>query len=249
MRDVGSEDTYPFLGVIKNNYMSLRKDFFNLSRILGREELVVSSTAKSSIRSRRTDWKAFAFVIHGKAPHEHMRDRGFLLPGMTTRDLDTLARAAAGPLFRHSRHFLSQLASDPANGIISMWYSCFEPGTKLGLHVNNDPYMYRAHVGLVVPEGNLGFKVRDEIMTWKEGEVLVFDPTLPHTAWNLTDKPRVVFIVDFFRPEQDRTRMVELERAQFERMMSENPLSFGMSGGYHELDEETVGKYAVAGIG
>lgn len=90
--------------------------------------------------------------------------------------------------FQKTSTLIHKLVEDENNGIINVWFSYFEPNTKLGLHVNNDPYMYRAHLGLIVPDGNIGFKVCDDIVKWKEGEILVFDPTNPHTAWNLTER-------------------------------------------------------------
>jgi hypothetical protein len=238
-----------FLDRLKESYLHLKKDFRDIERFVGRDAFTISSTAKRALRSRPTDWKTVGFIVHGKAPQDHMRERGFYLPGMDAKAFERFVAAMERVYFRYSRAMLRELASDPENGIISMWFSCLEPGAKLGLHINNDPYMYRAHLGLTVPEGDLGIKVGDERLRWREGEVLAFDPTVPHTAWNLTDKPRVVFIVDYFRPDEDRLQMQQIEREQFERMMKSNPLSFGMSGGYHDLDAETHRRYAIAEIG
>jgi hypothetical protein len=249
MKYFKDERHYPFLGVLKENYLLLRRDFLDMFRLVDQQKLVMLSTARRVIRSEQTDWKALAFMMHGKAPHEHMKERGFMPPYMDEKGVDRLARAMNTLFFRESRGLLQEIAAESENGIVSMWYSYFEPGAKLGLHVNNDPYMYRAHLGLIVPDGDVGFKVKDEVIRWKEGELFVFDPTMPHTAWNLTEKPRVLFIVDFLRPEEERARMQELERAQFELMMKENPLSLFISGGYYDLDEDTVRKYAVLGVG
>jgi hypothetical protein len=243
------ETQYPFLADLEQHHMSLRGDFHDLLRFTSSDRFVVTSTATRAVRSARTDWKAFAFLVHGKPPHQHMRDRQFLLPGMTPSDLSKLSRMSERVYFRRSRALLHQIASDPTNGVISVWFSCFEAGTRLGLHVNNDPYMYRAHIGLIVPDGDLGIKVADESRKWREGEALVFDPTIPHTAWNLTDQARVVLIVDFLRPDEDPAEMRELERKQFELMMQHDPLSFGMSGGRYDLDDATVSRFAMPGIG
>jgi hypothetical protein len=227
----------------------LRQDYRDIVRFTDGDALVNRSTASRAVRSRLADWCTFAFLVHGKGPHEHMQEQGFRLPDMDASALERFSRLMQKAYFRRSRPVLETLASDPENGVISMWFSCLHPGAKIGLHVNNDPYMYRSHIGISIPEGNVGLKVGDEHMKWKEGKALVFDPTIPHTAWNLTDAPRVVFIVDFFRPNEDREQMRALEREQFRRMMRTNPLSFGMSGGYHDLDEETFQRYAIPEIG
>ena len=246
---INSVPTPSFLDRLKENYLDLKRDFRDIERFSDREALTNPSTAKRALRSQRTDWKTVAFILHGKAPHEHMKEHNFYLPGMDAGSFEQFVGFMDRIYFRRSRAILREIAENPENGIISMWFSCLEPGAKLGLHINNDPYMYRAHIGLVVPEGDIGFKVGDERMRWKESEVLAFDPTVPHTAWNLTSEPRVVFIVDYFRPEKDRTHMRELEREQFRRMMKLNPLSFGMSGGHYDLDAETYRRYAIPEIG
>jgi aspartyl/asparaginyl beta-hydroxylase (cupin superfamily) len=98
---------------------------------------------------------------------------------------------------------------------------------------------------LIIPDGDCAFKVRDEIVKWREGELLVFDTTNPHTAWNLTEHPRVILACDFYRPEEDRAKMVALERECVARVMATGS-TFGLSAGmYGELDEETIKRYAV----
>jgi len=37
-------------------------------------------------------------------------------------------------------------------------------------------------------------------LRWREGECLVFDDTLAHTAWNLGAGDRTVLLVTFARP-------------------------------------------------
>jgi beta-hydroxylase len=101
---------------------------------------------------------------------------------------------------------------------------------------------------LRIPEGDVRLKVGDETAAWEEGGLLVFAPTSPHTSWNLTEEWRVVLIVDFFKPEEDRAEMVAMERAQFATLMRKSPASFGMSGGMFELDEEIKRRFAVPRI-
>jgi hypothetical protein len=144
MKYFKTERDYPFLRRLKENYLLLKRDFQEIFRFVDREKMIMLSTAKRVIRSSKTDWKSFAFVMHGKPPHEHMAERGFLPPYMDADGLQRFARAMNGIFFKESRPMLEEIANDPRNGIVSMWYSYFEPGAKLGLHVNNDPYMYRS---------------------------------------------------------------------------------------------------------
>ena len=43
-------------------------------------------------------------------------------------------------------------------------------------------------------------QVDEAMLTWREGEVLVFDDTYHHEVWNDTDEPRVILLVQFRRP-------------------------------------------------
>jgi aspartyl/asparaginyl beta-hydroxylase (cupin superfamily) len=54
-------------------------------------------------------------------------------------------------------------------------------------------------LGLVVPPGCL-LRVAGETRAWQEGRCLIFDDTLEHEAWNNSDQPRGVLLLDFLRP-------------------------------------------------
>jgi aspartyl/asparaginyl beta-hydroxylase (cupin superfamily) len=56
------------------------------------------------------------------------------------------------------------------------------------------------HLPLIVPPG-CGFRVGDEVREWREGELLVFDDTVEHEAWNDSDSDRIILIFDVWRPE------------------------------------------------
>jgi aspartyl/asparaginyl beta-hydroxylase (cupin superfamily) len=52
---------------------------------------------------------------------------------------------------------------------------------------------------LVVPDGCL-FRVGGETRPWREGKAFAFDDTIEHEAWNPTDRPRIVLILDVWNP-------------------------------------------------
>ena len=56
-----------------------------------------------------------------------------------------------------------------------------------------------AHLPLIVPR-NCALKVGGKEHTWVEGEVVVFDDTFEHEAWNRSDQTRVVLIFDIWNP-------------------------------------------------
>ena len=50
-------------------------------------------------------------------------------------------------------------------------------------------------------------RVGNETRPWREGELVVFDDSIEHEAWNLSKKLRVVLLFDIWRPElPDRER-------------------------------------------
>ena len=60
------------------------------------------------------------------------------------------------------------------------------------------------HLPLLIPgEGKL--RVGNEARGWTEGQLLIFDDTIEHEAWNDADEDRVVLIFDVWRPELTAT--------------------------------------------
>ena len=86
----------------------------------------------------------------------------------------------------------------------SAYFSLLRPGTRLRAHCGPTNARLRAHLGLVVPEGDIRIRCGDEPpRKWTEGEVLLFDDSFEHEVWNLTDQPRLVLIVDIWHPQLD----------------------------------------------
>jgi beta-hydroxylase len=76
-------------------------------------------------------------------------------------------------------------------------FSRLQPNTILKPHSGYMGNFLRAHLALEVPEGDCALKVQNTIMPWQEGKMIVFDDRLEHSAWNKTNKERVVLLVDF----------------------------------------------------
>jgi aspartyl/asparaginyl beta-hydroxylase (cupin superfamily) len=100
-------------------------------------------------------------------------------------------------------------------------FSILVPGAHILPHsgyVGYSDRVLRAHLGLQVPPGaEVGAKFAptkwegearagsflragDEKWGWRNGEVLVFDDTHLHEAWNFTKQERVILLLDFERP-------------------------------------------------
>ena len=97
-------------------------------------------------------------------------------------------------------------------------FSVLAPKAHIPPHNGESNARLVAHLPLVVPEGCL-FRVGYDNRRWKEGEVLIFDDTIEHEAWNDSDEIRVVMIFDVWNPLltiEERAivqRMAEAERA------------------------------------
>lgn len=78
-------------------------------------------------------------------------------------------------------------------------FSRLAPHAHVKPHVGWAASVYRLHLGLVVPEG-CRLRVGSETRPWREGRCLIFDDTVEHEAWNDSDRPRAVLLLDFLRP-------------------------------------------------
>jgi aspartyl/asparaginyl beta-hydroxylase (cupin superfamily) len=99
----------------------------------------------------------------------------------------TMAALRALPLCRTSR--------TPA-----VLFSLLRPGTRIRSHHGFTNARLVCHLPLIVP-GECALRVGNETRPWREGEVVVFDDSVEHEAWNLSKELRVVMIFDVWRPE------------------------------------------------
>ncbi|CAH6420449.1 Aspartyl/Asparaginyl beta-hydroxylase [uncultured virus] len=83
--------------------------------------------------------------------------------------------------------------------VSTLHVSIFYPGTTLIEHRGPSRAVQRYHYGLKIPEGDVGLKIAGYDVKWKEHEGFVWDDTIPHSAWNHTDQPRIVIFADIFR--------------------------------------------------
>lgn len=84
-------------------------------------------------------------------------------------------------------------------GLTTAGFSRLSPGAHIQPHVGWVTTVYRAHLGLMVPD-DCALRVGTETRAWREGEVVIFDDTTTHEAWNRSDRTRTVLLFDFTRP-------------------------------------------------
>jgi aspartate beta-hydroxylase len=129
------------------------------------------------------------------------------------RDLNNSRRWGVYFLWREGRRYEDHLARCPRTAAaLEAWprwdvpgsgatavFSILDAKTRIPPHngVNNTRLI--VHLPLVVPPG-CGFRVGGEQREWHPGKAFVFDDTIEHEAWNDSDVPRAVLILDIWNP-------------------------------------------------
>jgi aspartyl/asparaginyl beta-hydroxylase (cupin superfamily) len=78
-------------------------------------------------------------------------------------------------------------------------FSILDARTRIPPHVGVNNARLIVHLPLIVPPG-CGFRVGAETRSWEPGRAFVFDDTIEHEAWNDSDQPRAVLILDTWNP-------------------------------------------------
>lgn len=92
-------------------------------------------------------------------------------------------------------------------------FSLLRPGTHIPPHHGFLNTRLICHLPLIVPP-QCALRVGNETRPWKEGELVLFDDTMEHEAWNRSSELRVVLLFDIWRPE-----LTETERALVAAML------------------------------
>jgi aspartate beta-hydroxylase len=82
------------------------------------------------------------------------------------------------------------------------------PGSRVTPHCGHTNSRLRVHLGIRVPEG-AGMRVRDEVVAWEEGRVLVFDDSFEHEVWNQGTAARVILLLDVLNPAVPPSAMAQ----------------------------------------
>jgi aspartyl/asparaginyl beta-hydroxylase (cupin superfamily) len=126
--------------------------------------------------NRSLQWGAYYLLKEGVRIEEHL-----------ARCPQTAALLAAAPL-----------ADVPGNAPTA-FFSLLKPKTRIPPHTGVTNTRLVGHVPLIVPPG-CGFRVGSETREWQPGRAWVFDDTIEHEAWNDSDEPRAILIVDIWNP-------------------------------------------------
>lgn len=97
---------------------------------------------------------------------------------------------------------------------IALW-SLLKPGTHIQPHHGLLNTRLICHLPLLTPEG-CGLRVGAETRRWEKGEMLIFDDSVEHEAWNRGAQTRVILLFEIWRPEigvEERDALGRLFRA------------------------------------
>lgn len=144
---------------------------------------------------RNPDWSAYFLWHHGRRVDDHV-----------ARCPATMAMLEGVPQV------------EVANRAPAAFFSALKPRTHIPPHNGATNCRLTVHLPLVIPPG-CGIRVGNHTRGWTPGELLLFDDTVEHEAWNHGDELRVVLIFDVWHPMLTATER-ELVKASLEGIMA-----------------------------
>ena len=135
------------------------------------------------------------------------------LPVDQFRELNRSRRWSAYFLWNQSKAVPDHLARCPVSARVlesaprcrvrrrapTAFFSILDPDTRIPAHTGVTNTRCTVHLPLIVPR-DCGFRVGATTREWVPGEAWVFDDTIEHEAWNLSDTPRAILIFDVWNP-------------------------------------------------
>jgi aspartate beta-hydroxylase len=102
-------------------------------------------------------------------------------------------------------------------------FSILDAKTRIPAHTGVSNTRLIVHLPLIVPSG-CGFRVGAERREWHSGKAFIFDDTFEHEAWNDSDEPRAVLILDIWNPH-----LTEAERGMVRQVTADVGEFYGTS--------------------
>ncbi len=91
-----------------------------------------------------------------------------------------------------------------------IFFSVLQPGAHIIPHYGQMNIRLTVHLGLIIPE-DCGLRAGEETRHWQEGQVLIFDDSFEHEAWNRDDSDRVVLIFETWNPALSEAEIAGLQ--------------------------------------
>jgi len=233
---------YPFLAEFEDIAKTIKQEIISVENKINDPSdnsvaMIENGNKGSTIYKNKTWNPLFALVIQGQLWRDFMKEHEFA-PGIEQANGLELACALdivesyyeqhipkttslIKKLFERNREWITN---------IYIWRLQGDKGA-LPLHTNYDPHMYRCHLGILVPEGDIGLEVDGIKTQWQEGKFVIFDSMRPHRVWNNTGKARYIVSIDCYRPEPNKAEVEAVQKTLVAMRMSKNKFSYALSGG------------------
>lgn len=95
----------------------------------------------------------------------------------------------------------SHIARELGNNCVMLTYSTMEPHSFISRHaddqVDTKANQVRIHIPLIIPAGNIWLEIEGEEIDWTD--IFAFNTLNVHSAYNRTDKRRLVLLLDVKR--------------------------------------------------
>jgi aspartate beta-hydroxylase len=186
-------EDFPWIGELEAATDAIREELLALLRDEAGFEPYVQlpadhpqAAAWATVNNAR-DWSAFHLFRHGR-PN----------PANAARCPRTMAILENLPLMRIPNH---------APEVV---LSLLKPGAHIPPHYGSVNGRLIVHLPLIVPPDCGYLCAAGEKRAWQEGRCLIFDDSFVHEAWNDSDQPRVVMLLDIWNPQ-----LSEVERRGF----------------------------------
>jgi aspartyl/asparaginyl beta-hydroxylase (cupin superfamily) len=79
-------------------------------------------------------------------------------------------------------------------------FSLLKPGAHIRPHHGLFNFRLICHLPLIAPP-DCTLRVGNRQRQWREGELLIFDDSMEHEAWNRSDRQRIILLFEIWRPE------------------------------------------------
>jgi aspartyl/asparaginyl beta-hydroxylase (cupin superfamily) len=244
---------FAFLSILQENWHLIRDEFTAFRQNASQEEMqfafeVMGPKSKTIKTKGKSKYSAFGMLFQGMFIEQYIQTHHIQYPQYENPPYENVIEKTLELRERYFPALTKAIAQTQAidDVLRNVYFGTFLPGLDVKLHVNHNPHMNRGYLGLIVPEGDIAMKICHDKLYWHEGEFMVLDHSYPHCPHNYTDDERTVLVVDFFKTDQPREAVIQLEQAIVRQRMQENPYSLGVFGQNDQAKIEDFIEYGLS---
>lgn len=184
------ENHMGLLSKLEDNFEAIRDEYMNMHF---RQKTEDSTTGSDYIDEHKNflhtgDWDWMSYVLKGKKQSSFAEK----CP-ITASVLDSTSRLMTGTPLSFA------------------FFSTMGPGAQIKPHFGPCNLRIRVHFPLVVPSGDVGMKIGNEIVRWEAGKPLLFDDSYEHEVWNRSSGDRVILLFDLWHPELEESEIASIQ--------------------------------------